>query len=266
VVDVPTAPPVAPTAAEFPGRAGLTPGEQAAFDRFIGGKRAAPGGLSPEFEAKLRSATPDGLRRFAQREIAAQADVEASQAAQARAQATNQSDPLRPAMGTPLDEGDGVRVRFNESPPLGTEVTQAKLVAGQTGEPVELFGDGYRGIDGTIGDPPRPLQLKGPPASLGPAEVYRNAVVARTKAIKNGFSNVEVHIIADGLPKAHVAAEFAHPSVPGTYLDGAGSGKVVIHCAGGEVYLPPSQAMPILPPPAHVDEHDKTPVGAGSGG
>jgi hypothetical protein len=98
--------------------------------------------------------------------------------------------------------------------------------------------------------------------------VYRSAVIARDKAITNGFSKVEVHIEAPGMSRADVAAEFAKPSAPGTYLDGTGTAKVVVHCSGGEVFEPPSQGAPFVPPPGHVDgkTDDKEKAGARTGG
>ncbi|HEY7068843.1 MAG TPA: hypothetical protein VH479_01960, partial [Acidimicrobiales bacterium] len=264
LVDTPSAPAVAPEATGFPGRAGLTPGEQAAFDRFIAGQRAA-GNLTPEFEARLKAMTPDQLRRVAGREIGKQADVEAEQAAQDRAKATNQSNPLDPVMANgPQDVGGGVRIRWNEIPPSNAEITQAQGIARATGEPVELFGDGSRGIDGTIGKPPRPLQLKGPPQAgpAGATKVYDSAVVAHEKAVSAGFRDVETHITAPNVTKAEVAAEFARRGNPGSYVGGGAVRKVQIYCSDG-IYVPPSTA--VVPPPVHIDEgsdQDKTPAGA----
>ncbi|WP_245849491.1 hypothetical protein, partial [Lentzea kentuckyensis] len=133
VVDTPAAPAVARQAVEFPGRAGLLPGEQAAFDRFIAGQRAS-GNLTPQFETKLKAMTPDQLRRVAAREMGQQTAVEAAQAAQSRANATNQSNPLDPNMAhPPQDVGGNVRIRYNEVPPSPAEITQAQGIARSTG-------------------------------------------------------------------------------------------------------------------------------------
>lgn len=262
VVDVPNAPPVAREAVEFPGRAGLSPAEQAAFDRFIAGQRAA-GNLTPQFEARLMQMTPDQLRRVAAREIGQQAAVEAAQAAQARANATNQSNPLDPVMAhPPQDVGGNVRIRYNEVPPSQAEIAQAQTIARATGEPVELFGDGFGGIDGTIGRPPRPLQIKGPPQAgpAGAAAVYDSAVIAHEKAVRFGFRDVETHIVAPNVTRAEVAAAFARPGNPGTYLGGGAVRRVVVHCRNGEIYVPPS--TPVVPPPIHVDagEEERIPA------
>ncbi len=266
VVDTPKAPAVASPEVGFPGRAGLTAGEQAAFDRFIAGRRAA-GKLTPEFEAKLKAMTPDQLRRVAAAEMGKQADVEAAQQARDRANATNQSDPLNPAMANgPQDVGGNVSIRYNERPPSNAEITQAQGVARSTGEPVELFGDDFGGIDGTIGKPPRPLQLKGPPqaGAVGAAKVYESAVVAHEKAVRFGFRDVETHITAPNVTRAEVAARFARQGNPAGYIGGGAVRRVVVYCKNGEIYLPPS--TPVVPPPVHVDTGDdqRTPVTTGA--
>jgi hypothetical protein len=263
VVDVPNAPARAPEATGYKGRAGLTPDEQLAFDRFIHKRRTEGPPISPEFEARLQAATPDQLRRMTGKALdpAEMAKVKAEQEAQARAQATTSSDPLDPVMTHSRDEGGNVRTRWNDTePPTGLgrsspdEIAQAQAIAGYTGEPIELFGNTYRGIDGTIGRPPRPLQLKGVPqrGPAGAAEVYRSAVVARDKAIRAGFNDVEVRITAPNVTRAELAAEFARPTNPGVYYDGQGVRRIVIHCAGGEVYRPPTPIQ--VPPPVHIDE------------
>jgi hypothetical protein len=259
VVDVPTVKPAAPPATEFPGRAKLTPSEQAAFDRFIASKRAE-GKLTPEFEAKLKNASDTELRKIAAREIKGQADVEAAQAAAERAKATNASDPYDPVMAHTEDKGGGVKIRWNEVKPSDAEIAQAQRLA-KAGEPVELYGDGYRGIDGKIGD--RPLQIKGvpdgPPPLQGPAGVRRSAEIARAKAIRDGFSDVEVHIEAQGMTRKQVEAAFADPNAKGVYLDGTGVSKVVVHVSDGPPYTPPPQARPAtpMPGPIHVDDDRK---------
>ncbi|ADJ49060.1 hypothetical protein AMES_7235 [Amycolatopsis mediterranei S699] len=268
VVDTPAAPAVARPAVEFPGRAGLLPGEQAAFDRFIAGQRAS-GNLSPQFETKLKAMTPDQLRRVAAREMGQQIKVEAAQEAQSRANATNQSNPLDPQMAhPPQDVGGNVRIRYNELPPSNSEIAQAQGIARSTGEPIELFGDGFGGIDGTIGRPPRPLQLKGPPQAgqAGAAVAYESAVVAHEKAVRFGFSDVETHITAPNVTRAEVAAEFARQGKPASYVGGGAVRRVVVYCKNGEIYLPPSTA--VVPPPVHVDsgkDEARTPAGAGAG-
>jgi hypothetical protein len=77
----------------------------------------------------------------------------------------------------------------------------------------------------------------GDPQLRGPGGVRRSADVARTKAIRDGFGNVEVQLEAEGMTRAEVAAEFTKPNTSGIYLDGTGTSKVVVHCSDG-IYTP----------------------------
>ena len=65
----------------------------------------------------------------------------------------------------------------------------------------------------------------------GPAGVRRSAEIARAKAIRDGFSNVE----AQGMTRQQVAAAFTDPKANGVYLDGTGASKVVVHCSDGRL-------------------------------
>jgi hypothetical protein len=271
VVDRPNAPSVAPEATDFPGRAGLNQAEQRAFDRTIASRRAS-GSLTPEFEARLKAMTTEQLRGVFRKEFdpKTMAEVEKKQVEQGQADATNASDPYNPAMANSQDEGGGVRTRWNkEKSDLKTEIEPAKHISSVTGEPIELFGDGYVGIDGQIGRPPRPFQLKAPPQAgrAGAVEVYRNAVEAYRKAVRSKFTRIETHIRAANVSRAEVAAEFARPSAPGQYIDGVHVNRVVVYCRDG-VYVAPS-GPGMVPPPAHVDagqDKDRKPVGAGQPG
>jgi hypothetical protein len=271
VVDRPNAPSIAPEATDFPGRAGLNAAEQRAFDRTIAARRAN-GSLTPEFEARLKTMTADQLRGVFRRQLdpATITAEEQAQAAQGRADATNQSDPLNPAMANSRDEGGNVRSRWNETPPdAANEVAPAQHISSVTGEPIELYGDGYVGIDGQIGRPPRPFQLKSPPQAgrAGAVEVYRNAVVAYGKARDHGFMRVETHIRAANVTRAEVAAEFARPTAPGVFNDGVHVSRVVVYCSDGVFVAPSGPGM--VPPPVHIDagqDDDRQPVGAGQPG
>jgi hypothetical protein len=260
-VDVPNAPPVAPEALDYPGRAGLAPPEQAAFDRFIADRRAA-GTLSPEFDTRLKAATPDQLRAMARRYMQAQRGVADDQAQQGRAEATNASDPLDPAFA---HDGarDGVKWKFNENRPSDVEIDQARDIVQATGEPVTLFGDGYPKIDGVIGDPPRPLSLKGAPRTAeGPAINRRVAVDAYTKA--QGYGDVEVHITSE-YTVAEVEQAFDAPGARGTFLDGTVVRRVVVWCTDG-VYVPTATPFrPIVTAPVRPDTgQDCQPAGVGA--
>lgn len=193
----------------------------------------------------------DELRRtFRQLDPAAMDEAEAQQAARDRAQATNTSpDKLDPTMANTRDDGGGVRSRWNENPPSADEVAHAQQIARETGEPIELFGDAYQAIDGTIGRPPRPLQLKNPPqaGAAGATEVYRLGAEARQNAIRTGFSDVEVRINAPNVSRTEVAAEFARR---GNYVDDRGVRRIVVNCRDG-VFVPSGPIQ--VTPPIHVD-------------
>jgi hypothetical protein len=255
---------VAPEAIEYNGRAGLTPGEQAAFDRFIADRRANAQ-LTPEFDARLKAATPDQLRGMARGYMRNQPAVEAQQGQQGRAQATNASDPLDPTFSNTRPEGGGVTSRFNETPPSPTEIGQGQGIAARTGEPVTLFGDQYPGIDGVIGaDPARPLSLKGAPQTAeGPGIARRVAVDAHTKASAHGYSDVEVHITSQ-YTVAEVEAAFNAPGVQGVFADGSIVTRVVVWCTDG-AYVPPVPFRPVVTPPVRPDtgpERQPATVGA----
>jgi hypothetical protein len=256
VVDQPVPETVAPPAADYPGRSGMTPLEQRAFDRFIRDKQVA-GELTPPFEARMKGMTTDQLRRLAWKYIAAQPDVEIHQGKAAEATATNASDPLRPTFVNNQPEGGNVTSHWNRARP--NEVPEGQRIAARTGEDVHLFGDQYRGIDGTVGEPPRPLQIKAPTAAKGPAEVYANAAEARANAQAHNFRGVEVWIFADGQSVKDVAAAFAEQRAPvgkpdtpkmriGELVDGVYVRRIVVVCPDG-VYTP--VPTPRVPPAVH---------------
>ena len=88
-------------------------------------------------------------------------------------------DPKMKNGPVPDPRGD-VHTRSNDKPPA--EVDQGLRLNKNTGERVDLFGDDYPGIDGTIGQPPRPLQLKAVPATEGIENIPRVAGDALKKA------------------------------------------------------------------------------------
>jgi hypothetical protein len=213
----------------------------------------------------LKTASADQLRAMTRRYMdpATRAQVEADQAQQGRAQATNASDPLEPTFANTRDEGGGVTSKFNETPSSPAEITQAKAIAARTGEKVTLFGDGYPKIDGTIGEPPRPLSLKEAPRTAeGPAINRRVAEDAYTKA--QGYSDVEVHITSE-YTVAEVEEAFNAPGAQGTFLDGSIVRRVVIWCTDG-VHTPTATPFrPVVAPPTRPDtgqDSRPAPVGA----
>jgi hypothetical protein len=249
-LDVPAAPASAPEAAGYPGRAGLSPAEQRAFDRFIA-TEGSKGKLTPQYEARLKAMSPDELRQAVSRNMGKQLQVEADQAEREAAVDTNKSDPLDPKFSKPpRDDGGGVTSRFNKIAP-DYEVPQAKKIAARTGERITLFGDNYPGIDGVIGDPARPLQIKQPPPANGPAAVVEDAREAFTKASDHGYNQVEVHILAENLSVSEVRAKFLETLDSTRFLDGKVLRRVVVWCKDG-VFVPSGPSMPT--PVIHVTD------------
>ncbi len=69
----------------------------------------------------------------------------------------------------------------------------------------------YQGIDGRIGNPPRPLQLKQSVAEANANQARFHASAALKKAKKSGVRNVEVHIEMEGKTIAEVKAAWNAP-------------------------------------------------------
>jgi hypothetical protein len=146
-----------------------------------------------------------------------------------------------------MDRGGDVSIRWDKAAPSAEEIAQAQRLAAKSGEHVELFGDSYQGIDGTIGKPPRPLQLKGNYAADA------NPVEMAQKALKNAkgapYTRVEVSIEAPAVTRAQAREAFAKVD-PSTITDGASVSRVRIWCKDG-VYEPTSFTPVPIPP--HVD-------------
>lgn len=157
------------------------------------------------------------------------------------------SDPLRPNLRNSRQEGN-VTLRWESVEPSRAEVAQARAVADATGEPVEIFGDtpglqNYPGIDGVIGNPPRPLSLKASGPTAPPSYARVHAADALAAARGNGYTRVEVHITMEGATMAQVRAAWNSPP-PGMrpsfeVFDGNVVAQIVIRCTDGVVrYLP----------------------------
>jgi hypothetical protein len=158
--------------------------------------------------------------------------------------------------------GKDVWTRWNDKPPA--EIDQGLRLNAKTGEKVELFGDDYPGIDGTIGDPPRPLQLKSVPASNAIDDITRSAETALQKAHANGFSKVEVSIEAPGRTVKQVREAFESSKVK--FTDSQGTSRVRVWCDDG-VYEPTSFTPKLAPHPGpDVKDPDRDKVPAGVGG
>jgi len=152
------------------------------------------------------------------------------------------------------------------------EIKQAVELSKRTGEEVHLFGDtpragDYPGIDGTIGNPPRPLSLKASGVGSRPGHVRWSAGQALAKAKASGYSKVEVHIDAPGHTVAQIKAAWDLPSpvatdpAPGPAFEGDLVAKIIIQAKDGQwVQTPPLAGGPktgVSPTPARPDENRK---------
>jgi hypothetical protein len=194
---------------------------------------------------------------------------EATRAEWARMRARDNA--LRPQLPRQEVRG-GVTMRWTNRQPV-TELPFAQEIAAQTGERVELFGDtatgrDYPGIDGVIGDPPRPLQLKTADPNANANFARWQAEEAFIKAQREGYSHVEVRIRMPGSTRAQVRAAWDGPPpdpsmVSGrTVFDGTRTvARYVVHCSDGVLVLDPpaGPALPALHLPLQTDAGDHPP-------
>jgi hypothetical protein len=246
--------PVPAEALDLPIRKDLTPREQLAFDKWVAERRAA----GVDVAKALKGKTPDQVRKMIQKQREWVGEQEARKAYNAQWEG-EMLDP-KMANGPHKEPGADVWSRWNEKPPA--EVEQGKRLNQKTGERVDLFGDDFPGIDGTIGRPPRPLQLKAVPAANDIADIPRVAGAALTKARTHGFSRVEVSIEAPGRTVAQVREAFAKN--PMKFTDSTGVTRVRVWCDDG--VFEPTSFKPVVPPPhPDLDPEDKDKVPAGVG-
>ena len=168
------------------------------------------------------------------------------------------SDPLRPRLRYRERLGD-IWVRYETRPPEPHEIAQAAEIQARTGEPVEVFGDtpsgrNYPGIDGTIGEPPRPLSLKSGGVAAHPNYARFAAEEALRAAQAQGYSHVEVHIRMRGSTIADIRAAWDAPppqaaqAAGGPVFDPAGTvAKIVIEGLDGIWTLEPPLTGPAPP-------------------
>jgi hypothetical protein len=222
----------APVVLWVPGRAGLNKTEQAALDRYVQ-RMQRKGGLTPALKAELRGASADALRTKLRKEIDRQPGIQARRDAAEAAQKTNVPDPRQAGFDRERDEGGGVTARWNgadDQRPSEREIGEAKVVAAATEEPVVLYGNNFAGVDGTIGNPPRLLQLKSAPDA---ATLTTVIATAKQNAQRHGDRGLEVHVVAQGLTMDQAMAELQRNPV--TF--GAWLGRVVVHVQGGFIPL-----------------------------
>jgi hypothetical protein len=222
---------------------------------------------------KNPSADPDAiLKRMDAKQIEAIARQKATSYARRVAAGTaaesirtrSVGDPLRPRLAH-SEWRDGITIHYEKAPPSAEEIAQAKALQKRTGEEIHLFGDtpagqSYPGIDGTIGDPPRPLSLKQARTGANAGAARAWAQRALEAAREHGYSHVEVQIEVTDHTVAEVKAAWETP--PGKvhhdplkpYFDSAGTVERIVIKAKDGVWEPladikpkPGLAIPHVP-------------------
>ena len=267
-------PNLAPGPNEAAARGALPEDIRLGFDRWMELTRSNPR-KSVDVESLLNKMKPDQIEIIS-RKLAK--DYEAQLAEHQRvAEAKDRSvgDPLRPRLKH-TEWKDGVTIHYEKTPPDPTEIQHGQQIQSRTGEPVHIFGDTpsnqtYPGIDGTIGEPPRPIQFKD---VRGPQWLKVNAHDAFQNALKFRYSNVEVYL---RIPESTVAeakaawdAEPGHPRgaqvgwEPSLSGRGLPLAKVIVEAKDGIWEIPAplkSPNLPGVPIPSHSDQK-AVPVGA----
>jgi hypothetical protein len=203
--------------------------------------------LAPE---RIRAQAETFLNRYQAAVMAA--DRAAAQAARAT------DDPLHPRLRNVRPVADSrvtLHYENEEGRPSQNEINQAVDVSKRTGEPVHLFGDTasgikYPGIDGTIGEPARPLSLKSAVPQAHPNLARQFASDALDAAKRTGYTHVEVRIDMPGSTIAQIKAAWDGPPpratdpIPGPAFEGSVVARIIIHGSDGEWTLTPPLAGP----------------------
>jgi hypothetical protein len=177
-------------------------------------------------------------------------------------------NPLRPLLKNAKQVGDKVWVHYENVPPEAADIPHAEALAKVKGEPVHLFGDTaskqkYPGIDGTIGNPPRPLSLKTHSMGANAGSARFAAQEALIKAKAQGYTQVEVSISMPGKTVAEVKAAWdVKPDIPGAhdlgpYYEGKTIAKIEIRCSDGVWSPPKGKALTGPAPKLGTSDDDK---------
>jgi type III secretion translocon protein HrpF len=215
-----------------------TPEQREAFDIWAA-RTASTGGNVETVLGRM----PEGVRNKQVNDIAA--DIAALRSPSRARHTENLLDPLNPRLAHSVPNGN-ITVHYEARPPDTHELNQAKKLATARGEEVHIFGDdaagrSYPGIDGTIGNPKRPMQLKFVPASTDASAARSMAQGALEHAQHTGMKNVEVFIEVEGKTRAQVAASWNGPltgnSPPplGPTLDGSSVKRIEIQAQDGRM-------------------------------
>ena len=267
-VKIPDAPrPATPKPSAKPGtgeasmRAGLPDSLKLGFDKWMADIRARGGDPEKVLASKSARAVESVSEQFARKHAGEVARAEEADYLRERAA----DNPLRPILKNVRQVSDKVWVHYETQPPSAAEIAHAVAIAERTGEPIHLFGDtaskiSYPGIDGTIGNPPRPLSLKSHSVQANAGSARFAAQEALLKAKTHGYSQVEVEISMPGKTVAEVKAAWdVKPDIEGAhdlgpYYEGTTIAKITIRCSDG-VWTPPKGPARTGPAP-NLGHHD----------
>ena len=253
-------PPV-PVQAQQPGelealaRELVDPEDRIGFDIWAQGLRAKGADIEKvltKFDAPRIQDTARGERITYHKDVAKAQEAE-------RLRLRAQDDPFEPILkNNEQIEGGPVWIHYENLAPSADEIAHAKLIAQRTGDEVHLFGDTahgvtYPGIDGTIGNPKRPLQLKTMKMGANAEAPRGMAQIALGNAKNAGYSGVEVEIFMPGKTVDEVKAAWnVTPTVKNAhelldYYESDVIEKITIMCKDGGVWEVP-KGLPLTGP------------------
>ncbi len=257
-------PSASPGPVERSTRAGLPDSMKLGFDKWMEETRARGGDPEKILAGKSPRSVESISEGYGRRHAGEVARAE--EAAYQRERSVD--NPLRPILKNVTKVGDNVWIHYETAPPGPHEIAHAQMIAAKTGEPVHLFGDtaakiSYPGIDGTIGNPPRPLSLKSHSVDAIANSARFAAQEALAKAKAHRYSQVEVEIWMPGKTVAEVRAAWdvkadlpgAHD--PGPYFEGTTIAKITIRGSDGVWSPPKGPALTGVVPhrPQHRDDN-----------
>lgn len=187
---------------------------------------------------------PEAVVKQKVAKMRAQIEAAEKHAAGVKAMGKNVKDPLNATFTNQKTRPSGVVVEWNEHEPADNhEMKGADKLAAKEG-PVRFYGDNFPGIDGTVGDPPRPMQLKHIAEGVDNGLVRHRAAQALDKAAALNIPNVEVYVDAPNLDVADVQDHWNHPDPfdnrpPRPAFSGNLVNKVVVWCKNGTLVITP---------------------------
>ena len=229
------------------------------------------GGDPQQVLARMR---PDARARVVNRRATDFTDQLTEQLRQEFLRQRASDNPLNPLMARNERIGD-VDVSWNRDVDVQTmfdreiirreDVQFAQAIFNRTGEPVRLFGDtasniDYPGIDGTIGNPARPLSLKRGGLDAHPNYARWVAEMAYQAARTHGYTHVEVHIRMLGRTRAEIRAAWdaAPPEAGQTagrpYFDSSQTvSTIIIEASDGIITMNTPPLGPVPPVGVRVE-------------